>query len=95
MLTLLRWFSKEGEFGQIVAAPSIHPSRADLAHKAIVKAAYENRGIRDDGVRILVTKTQPPMVVAAQICPDSGSRPTLRMLHVAEVRGEGLRLGHA
>lgn len=90
MLTFLRWFSSEGEFGQIVAAPSVHPTRADLAHKAIVKAAYENRGIRDDGVRILVTKTHPPMVVAAKILSDNGNRPTLRMLHVAEVRNESI-----
>ena len=91
MLSFLRWFSKEGEYAHIVASVSVHPERAEAARRAIVKGAYEDRGTRDDGALILVTRTEPPLVVVARVESQSGGRPDLRLIHVAEVRGTGIR----
>lgn len=86
MLSLFRKLSLAGEYESIRAAPSIHPDRADRAEKAIAQGTYEDRGARDDGVRILLTRTIPPLVVVARIVSSGGGKANLQMLHVAEVR---------
>ena len=95
MLYFLLWFSKQGEYERILAWPHVKPRLADTAERAIAKGAYEDRGTRDDGAMILVTKTEPPLVVVAKVRSEAGGRPDLLMLNVAEVRGEGHRFSNA
>ena len=94
MLSFLKWFSRERGYARILRGPAVHPDRAAAAERAIRSGGYEDRGTRDDGAMILVARTEPPMVLIAQIVSEAGERPDLLLLHAAEVRGQTLGSTH-
>lgn len=94
MLSFLRWFSREGAYARIIPAGGIHPERANIAERAIFKGDYEDKGTRDDGALILLTRTKPPLVVVAKVISETGEKPNLLLIHVAEVR-TGARFNEA
>jgi len=89
LLSFLRGISKPREYARILAWPHIDAARANAAERAIARGDYENRGARNDGALVLVTKTKPALVVIAEVRAEAGGKPDLLMLHVAEVRGSG------
>lgn len=95
MLSFLKWFSKGGEYAHILRGPAVHPDRAASAERAIRSGDYEDCGTREDGAVVLVTHTDPPMVLIAKTVSEAGQRPNLLLMHAAEVRGESLRSTHA
>jgi hypothetical protein len=90
----MKWFSKDGDYAHILRGPAVHPDRAANAERAIRSGNYEERGTRDDGAMILVTRTAPPMVLIAKAVSEAGERSDLLLIHAAEVRGESLRSTH-
>lgn len=84
MLPRIGWFGR-GEYANIANSGAVHPERGRAAANAIRRGRYEKRGTRDDGAVILVTSTDPAMIVVGKVLAEAGRRPDLFLLHLAEV----------
>jgi hypothetical protein len=77
-----------GEYANVANSGAIHPERGRTAANAIRKGHYEKRGTRDDGAVILVTRTDPAMVVVGKVNSEAGRKPDLFLLHLAEMNSK-------